>query len=91
MALEKAVIVEYNLPMPAGMANRWVVAEVRYDSDEGTIRYGKPEVLSLKEGEVRDTVTLMLTSMLGVKGAFFAQVTQAILKDEKRRKKKEGK
>jgi hypothetical protein len=48
-------------------------------------------VLSLKESEIRDTISLMLTAMLGAKGAFFAQVTQAILKDEKRRKKKEGK
>jgi hypothetical protein len=77
--------------MPAGMGERWVVAEVRYDSNEGEIRYGKPEVLSLKESEIRDTISLMLTAMLGAKGAFFAQVTQAILKDEKRRKKKEGK
>lgn len=84
--MENSVIVEYKLPMPKGMGKRWVVSEVRYAANKDSIDYGKPEVLSVNEENIRENLNLLLMGLLMARGAYFDQVTKAILKDEKRRK-----
>ncbi len=86
--MENSVIVEYDLPMPKGMGKRWVISEVSYRSDDDNIAYGKPEILSVTEENIRENLSLLLAGLLRAKGTYFNQVTRAILKDEKRRKKK---
>lgn len=91
MLAERSVIVEYALPKESGLGGRWVVVEVRYDATAEQIHYGRPEILSIPDSKIRDGLTMLFTTMLAAKAEFFAQVTKAILKDEKRRKNKEGK
>jgi hypothetical protein len=89
--VEGAVIIEHGIQMPDGKT-RWVVAEVRYQSDKETIHYGKPEILSIKNHEMKASLEGLLVGLIGCKGAFFVQATKAIRQDEKRQlKKQEGK
>jgi hypothetical protein len=88
--MENSVIVECDLQMPKGMKQRWVISEVSYRSDKNNISYGKPDVLSVTEENIRESLSVLLAGLLKSKGKYFNQVTRAILKDEKRRKRKGG-
>lgn len=89
--VEGAVIIEHGIQMPNGKT-KWVAAEVRYQSDKETIHYGKPEILNIKDQEMKASLEGLLVGLIGCKGAFFVQATKAIRQDEKRQlKKQEGK
>lgn len=81
------VIVEYAIPMP-GKNKRWVAAEVPYSGNKDTITYGRPEILNMIDGQMKDNYCTLLSGLLRAKGEFFNRVTRAILRDEKRRNKK---
>lgn len=85
--MEKSVIIEYSIPMP-DKSSKWVVAEVRYETDEDTYRFGKPEILSMRSGEGKSQLETLLCALIGCKGEFLSLIVAAIKKTEKRLSKK---
>lgn len=84
---ETSVIVETQVPGQDGKS-RWYAVEVCYRGLKDKIEFGMPEAISLPMGSQRNDLQLMLCAMLTSKGDFFAQVTRAVVLDEKRRRKR---
>lgn len=89
--MEKSVIIEYAIPLP-DKTKKWVVAEVRYEADAENYRFGKPEILSMKRCDQKNSLEDLLCALVGCKGEFLSLIVTAIKKAEKRlsKKKKEG-
>ncbi len=81
--LERSVIVEHGVKMPDGKV-QWAAVEVRYENLPEHLRFGKPEVLSMRDGEARTRLEELFVALVSGRGEFFQQVSKAVVRNEKR-------